>query len=103
MKSALVHPSTGRPLRVERPRKVALESQPGRRMPTGKLMAVQEFVLGLWRTRPVWPASQNMPANWPGLAEAGGRPEILLALAWCAGAAELAEASGRLLSTQRCA
>ena len=37
------------------------------------------------RARPVGPASQNMPANWPRLAEAGGRPELDLALAGRAG------------------
>eukprot|EP00964_Phaeocystis_antarctica_P112209 scaffold76408_cov33-Phaeocystis_antarctica.AAC.1 len=50
------------------------------------------------RTRPVWPTSQNISANRPRLAEAGGRPELDLALAWRAGS-ELAEASRGLLST----
>ena len=36
----------------------------------------------MWQTRSVWPASQNTPAN---LAEAGGRPELDLALAGRAG------------------
>ena len=40
------------------------------------------------KTRSVWPASRNTSANWPRLAEAGGRPELDLALA-----GELAEAS----------
>ena len=31
--------------------------------------------------RPVWPASQSISANWPRLAEAGGCPELDLALA----------------------
>ena len=29
----------------------------------------------------MWPAGQNTPATWPRLAEAGGRPELHLALA----------------------
>ena len=33
------------------------------------------------KARPMWPASQNISANWPRLAEAGGRPELDLALA----------------------
>ena len=38
------------------------------------------------RTRPVWPAGQpEQTASWPGLAEAGGRPELDLALAARAG------------------
>ena len=37
------------------------------------------------KARPVGPASQNMPANWLRLAEAGGRPELDLALAGRAG------------------
>eukprot|EP00964_Phaeocystis_antarctica_P051574 scaffold30096_cov69-Phaeocystis_antarctica.AAC.5 len=49
-------------------------------------------------TRPVWPASQNISANWPRLAEAGGRPELDLALAGRAGG-RMAEAPGRLVST----
>ena len=39
----------------------------------------------VWRARPVGPASQNASANWPRLAEAGGRPELDLALAGRAG------------------
>ena len=31
------------------------------------------------------PASQNRSTSWPRLAEAGGRPELDLALAGCAG------------------
>ena len=58
------------------------------------------------KTRPRWPAGRNVPANWPRLAEAGGRPELDLALAGRAGApeeGELVEASGRLVSTYACA
>jgi hypothetical protein len=33
----------------------------------------------VWKTRPVRPASRNMSANWPRLAEAGGRPALDLA------------------------
>jgi hypothetical protein len=49
----------------------------------------------------VGPASQSTSANWPRLAEAGGRPELDLALAGRAGVLEdgLAVASGLLLST----
>ena len=47
----------------------------------------QELEAGLLvgKARPVGPASQNMPANWLRLAEAGGRPELDLALAGRAG------------------
>ena len=40
------------------------------------------------KTRPVRPGRRNKSANWPRLAEAGGHPELDLALA-----GELAEAS----------
>ena len=47
----------------------------------------QELEAGLLvgKARPVGPASQNMLANWLRLAEAGGRPELDLALAGRAG------------------
>ena len=47
----------------------------------------QELEAGLpvGEARPVGPASQNMPANWPRLAEAGGRPGFDLALVGRAG------------------
>ena len=51
-----------------------------------------------WETTRVWPVSQTTSANWPRLAEAGGRPELELALAGRA-EGELADASGRLVST----
>ena len=54
----------------------------------------------MWKTRPVWPASQpEHPANRPMLAEAEGRPELDLALARGGLKGGLAEASGRLSST----
>ena len=45
------------------------------------------------------PASLSISAHWPRLAEAGGRPELDLALAEVL-EGELAEALGRLFSTQ---
>ena len=63
----------------------------------------------LWEARPVRPTSQDMPANWPRLAEAGGRPELDLALSGCVKAGGRfgqslwavggSKASGRQLST----
>ena len=53
----------------------------------------------MWKTRSAWLASRSISANWPRLAEAGGRPELDLALAEVL-EGELAEALGRLFSTQ---
>jgi hypothetical protein len=55
----------------------------------------------MWETWPLWAASRHTPAVWPRLAEAGGRPELDLALAGLAGGriGKLADASGRLCST----
>ena len=39
----------------------------------------------MWKARRVWRGNQNKSANWPGLAETGGRPALALALAGRAG------------------
>ena len=36
----------------------------------------------MWKRRPVWPASENISANRPRLAEAGHRREAALSLIW---------------------
>ena len=36
-----------------------------------ELAAADPVERPVWNARPVWPASQNMPSNWPRPAEAG--------------------------------
>tara|TARA_B100000795_G_scaffold182829_1_gene138584 strand:- start:121 stop:420 length:300 start_codon:yes stop_codon:yes gene_type:complete len=45
------------------------------------LNEIEEWSIAMWIARLVWPANRNVSADWPRLAEAGGRPELDLALA----------------------
>ena len=77
----------GRPLR----RRSKSTSKPGRRPAQrpvpGRLPNYPSWPTHLWGKQGQYgqPASQSVSANWPRLAEAGGRPELDLALAGRAG------------------